>query len=537
MQNWIETTFNIGDGPAQGLALVISLSFVLILFALFVFVVRRLMSGKSTPARGRQPRIALMDSTSLDGRRRLLLVRRDNVEHLILVGGPTDVVVEQNIVKNAPLTSAHGRPAAYAANAPAATGVKAAIAPGPDIPVTPEAGEEARLSAAPVGADAEPVADPVSLAQVKRALETGSAPSANFQDRPKDRPKDRIAAPHRSGTLTTSGQAPDVRLASSPTASQPSKVSAPAKGGDTPADPASRSKLARSTHKAQPATPPSPQSQGSLASRDTISPSQKPTAPVLSGLASELQAPTAEERGQRTAPRPFSPKDRPSYGSAKISPPASGPAARAKTVIAKPGEGEPGGERIEPTLQNPQTTTSADTASLKTPSAAAPAASGPVTSMAAAAKPASKPLTAPDAKAAATAPSTTPGSPTSKAAPSPLSDDGLEDILAQPASPDDGAPGQPGSGQPGSGQGVAANSPQQAKASEENRPIAVADGAPKAETGTKGSPDQTPAASGAASGSNITTGQRPATHGLGDRNPIEDEMAKILNELGGQPKQ
>ncbi len=42
-------------------------------------------------------RLELMDSLPIDNRRRLVLVRRDGVEHLILVGGVTDVVVEASI--------------------------------------------------------------------------------------------------------------------------------------------------------------------------------------------------------------------------------------------------------------------------------------------------------------------------------------------------------------------------------------------------------------------------------------------------------
>src|SRR5213083_2225871 len=37
-------------------------------------------------------------------RRRLVLVRRDNVEHLLMIGGPSDIVVEQNIVRAVPVT-------------------------------------------------------------------------------------------------------------------------------------------------------------------------------------------------------------------------------------------------------------------------------------------------------------------------------------------------------------------------------------------------------------------------------------------------
>lgn len=34
---------------------------------------------------------------SIDGRRKLLLIRRDEVEHLVMTGGPVDVVVESGI--------------------------------------------------------------------------------------------------------------------------------------------------------------------------------------------------------------------------------------------------------------------------------------------------------------------------------------------------------------------------------------------------------------------------------------------------------
>lgn len=44
-----------------------------------------------------EKRLEVMDHASVDGRRRLVLVRRDNVEHLIMIGGPVDVVVETGI--------------------------------------------------------------------------------------------------------------------------------------------------------------------------------------------------------------------------------------------------------------------------------------------------------------------------------------------------------------------------------------------------------------------------------------------------------
>ncbi len=48
---------------------------------------------------GQRPerRLGVIEQSSLDGRRRLVLIRRDDVEHLIMTGGPVDVVIETNI--------------------------------------------------------------------------------------------------------------------------------------------------------------------------------------------------------------------------------------------------------------------------------------------------------------------------------------------------------------------------------------------------------------------------------------------------------
>jgi flagellar protein FliO/FliZ len=63
------------------------------------YLMRRFTGGNLSivSPRGRQPRLAVIDAASVDGRRRLVLVRRDNIEHLLLIGGPTDIVVEPNI--------------------------------------------------------------------------------------------------------------------------------------------------------------------------------------------------------------------------------------------------------------------------------------------------------------------------------------------------------------------------------------------------------------------------------------------------------
>jgi hypothetical protein len=73
---------------------------------------------------GRAPRLAVPDTLAVDSRRKLVLVRRDNVEHLLLVGGSTDLVIEPAIQRytanNRARPSTAARPEA-AAPQPAAT--------------------------------------------------------------------------------------------------------------------------------------------------------------------------------------------------------------------------------------------------------------------------------------------------------------------------------------------------------------------------------------------------------------------------------
>jgi flagellar biogenesis protein FliO len=91
-----------GEGQV-GLKVVLIVIVVLALLALAFWLVRRFAGGRlgGGAARGRQPRLAVIDQATVNGRRRLVLIRRDNVEHLLIIGGPTDVVVEQNIVRAA----------------------------------------------------------------------------------------------------------------------------------------------------------------------------------------------------------------------------------------------------------------------------------------------------------------------------------------------------------------------------------------------------------------------------------------------------
>jgi flagellar protein FliO/FliZ len=90
-------------GAEMPLAVRFFLAFLIVLglIGATAWAVRRFGAGRlgGGSARGRQPRLAVVDYASVDGRRRLILVRRDNIEHLMMIGGPTDVVVEANIVR------------------------------------------------------------------------------------------------------------------------------------------------------------------------------------------------------------------------------------------------------------------------------------------------------------------------------------------------------------------------------------------------------------------------------------------------------
>jgi flagellar protein FliO/FliZ len=46
-------------------------------------------------------RIDIVEQVSIDAKRKLILVRRDDVEHLVMTGGPVDIVIESGIAARA----------------------------------------------------------------------------------------------------------------------------------------------------------------------------------------------------------------------------------------------------------------------------------------------------------------------------------------------------------------------------------------------------------------------------------------------------
>lgn len=101
MQEWFEAI----AGPNYASALMWTFLALLGLFVILLIVrmIRRMRTGTYVEGgRNRRARLAILDATAVDDIRRLVLIRRDDVEHLILIGGPSDVVVEQNIRQHGP---------------------------------------------------------------------------------------------------------------------------------------------------------------------------------------------------------------------------------------------------------------------------------------------------------------------------------------------------------------------------------------------------------------------------------------------------
>src|SRR5690606_8763800 len=97
MMDWLSGL--LGDSTANIVAFTLILAIILCGIFVVLALVRRL-SGGGFSVGGRNsplPRLSVMDAAPVDAKRKLVLIRRDDVEHLLLIGGTTDVVVEQNI--------------------------------------------------------------------------------------------------------------------------------------------------------------------------------------------------------------------------------------------------------------------------------------------------------------------------------------------------------------------------------------------------------------------------------------------------------
>ena len=159
-------------GPDYAPALLWTFAALVLLAIVLVIIrlVRRMTFGTYVAGgRNRKTRLAVMDATAVDSHRRLVLVRRDDIEHLLLIGGPTDVVVERDIRLVA------RRPA------PASDPGQAQTRPRPQQPAPVSATPVAKPQAAPPPAMRfpEPVAAPRPQPYLAPAAPRAMSPSSN----------------------------------------------------------------------------------------------------------------------------------------------------------------------------------------------------------------------------------------------------------------------------------------------------------------------------------------------------------------------
>lgn len=78
-----------------------ALVFVLALIGVAAFAARRLGLAQGGRTEAGRRRLTVLESLPLDGKRRLVLIGRDDMTHLLLLGPASETVVEQGIVRSA----------------------------------------------------------------------------------------------------------------------------------------------------------------------------------------------------------------------------------------------------------------------------------------------------------------------------------------------------------------------------------------------------------------------------------------------------
>lgn len=74
-----------------------ALGIVLVLVLLGLWVMKFFVQASNTMSRGRNRRLMVVESLQIDARHKVTILRRDNVEHVIMTGGAQDVVIETGI--------------------------------------------------------------------------------------------------------------------------------------------------------------------------------------------------------------------------------------------------------------------------------------------------------------------------------------------------------------------------------------------------------------------------------------------------------
>lgn len=175
----------------------LALAIVLILIGILFWVIQKIGVGGGKGRRG--SRLGIVEAAVVDRTRRLVLVRRDTVEHLVMIGGPQDVVVENNITRSEPSLTTKAtdqragggpdlsvRPGAHAAvksePAPAEPILAAAPLTAESIAAAPEPEPRQVAEAEPQVSEPEPVVEPEAPPAPAPVVERPSEPEPVAQE-------------------------------------------------------------------------------------------------------------------------------------------------------------------------------------------------------------------------------------------------------------------------------------------------------------------------------------------------------------------
>ena len=348
------------DGPYVAQLIVTFLIILaLMIGALFLY---RWLFGRSlslvpgTASRGRQPRLGIVDIYELDRHRQLILLRRDNVEHLLLVGGPNDVVIERHIQRGAGAryTAEGGRdPEPAPPDALDGPGAERFLdSPAPPTFAMPEVVPPDLPGAEPVHPERTPPLDPGLFepeepstpasarpaSAMSRLIRRTPPPLANLRPDPAERPRPEAAA-----------QAAASVPASDPVPEAPPVI---AGRGPRPVDPSVLSDMARQLQVAlkRPSSAVTPPPTLPAAAEPPVpaparppEPAPKPLDPLAAAMAAAhadpLEAPPAAPPPPQSpptfVPAPPAPAPKPAPD------PAEAKSVEAKSVDAKPVEAKP----------------------------------------------------------------------------------------------------------------------------------------------------------------------------------------------------
>lgn len=119
-----------GGSTGTLLNAVFALGIVLVLIVIGLWLLKLFTKAGERLGRGSDRRLQVVDSAMVDGKRKVMIIRRDNVEHVIMTGGPQDLLIESGIA--VPEPQPMRRPAAARPAAPADIATPVA----PDRPVS-----------------------------------------------------------------------------------------------------------------------------------------------------------------------------------------------------------------------------------------------------------------------------------------------------------------------------------------------------------------------------------------------------------------